>query len=1533
MSFNKRYKHNTQTVLQVFALLFLGVIAAFFVLTAGPLNRSSIRAEGEGTVSTQNSLAGYTPTKATVDEYFNTVSGSTYDKDTNPYVISTADDLRTLAYFVNGDFTIVEGDSSEEQAQKTENQGYQAKYTIASFKMTNHIDLSAWTQWEPIGTYSNPFSGSLNGDGHSIYGLTILDDMTQSLSDDRTKTYAGLFGKIAYTKIDENEYRPVIQRLGLKDTIIKTKRNYVGSIVGYALGAEPAVYGSAIDPTFNYKTESVMVGSTNVNKQYSNATAAVVIQDCYNTGYVEGGECVGGIAGALYYGAIIFNCYNSPMDKNQYNQVADVYSSIETASVGGIVGHIVSVTASYPMIRSTISTVVASKLNATVDSSNVGSIIGKKPESGDSALYADSNDYLKGAVDYTNDWGSWYYLDEFANIPDFALREFKYTAFTDNTWSNSCSTVWCLERNTNRGVPVLANVPQLVKFNFKVVEVNDGTEVEVASSEAKAGISEGAREPALVPADNSCLLYEQGQDVLVATDILKAEKYTFSKWKYSYAPDSIETSVYEFTPNTIDATTEIMRASALHDCTLVAMLGYTSYDVKLSVNNAEKYESLLINGESYTIGSTVSAKYTDIIEFTVNAKPGWQVIGWQYDTTQEDINSSTFSLSMADYVDGVLTGGSDIPTTVNVQAILAIKSYSIIIQSSNDSYGSVSAKLVSDDSDFTANTIQYDTTIELTAAALDEYHEFSVWTITVGGEEFTLDNPNALSIRFTVGDAGNIIITANFDKKKFNVSASASMVGGEASVTSATSSEITSSNFYYDETVVITANAFVGYEFVGYKVNDTVITQSTDYIIVDMSNRTLTLVLAGIGSAVTYEALFDALTYSVTVNVVDENGEPLANAATITVSETTPADDEDKFVYNTMVIFNIALANGIDYIGISSPDCIVSVTTDSNGLPVQMQFTITKDSVITVTLKQHLYNVDVLINVVASNGMSFDTSCVTGNGQYKYNEVAQIAINIPAMFEFYGSDGLTLIISGGSSMNILNYGLNNNVLTFSRLVTNDLQFTAKFKIKTTRVNFTAVGDENGSNWFTVDGVSSLMPIAREYGKTVSVQVTNEYLTNRAGKYVFSHWEIDGVPVSTSTTLNFTVKGDVMNVKGVFEPVDLKVITYVVRWNEQTGSYEVYNDAGTVEGLTTNLYKYGDKITINAQTNEGYRFVGWYKKEGELNSRGTFITASNTISSLSIEQSLTLYANYEHVSRVSVQLSDLDAGRITGAGEYIDGSRVTLNAEANEGYRFVKWTSNGLTVSENTSFSFNIRNDIAFNAVFEPVFTISLISSNDSYGKIIGNTSGKYSDSIVLQAVSENNCSFVGWVINDVVVSTADKLTISVNGDMEVHALFKKNFDWNILIILAGCALFAIVLIAGSAAYIKMKEAEPMPVRVLLNSKDDKDALQKAPKRDKYRDKIEPVPTRKNTKANVAPIPVRKITVAPINHKGELMGRAKKASEQTPTLKTDVEMTEKPEVKVVEEPKTTKVQANEKPKTSANPQKSKKGKNNKKVNQR
>ena len=96
-----------------------------------------------------------------------TISGGAYSVD-NPYKIASKGDLIRMAYLVNE----VGG-----------------TWRNASYRLTNHINLVDvnCVNWEPIGTKANPFSGVLDGNGFTIYGLTIMDLSSTA------NEYAGLF--------------------------------------------------------------------------------------------------------------------------------------------------------------------------------------------------------------------------------------------------------------------------------------------------------------------------------------------------------------------------------------------------------------------------------------------------------------------------------------------------------------------------------------------------------------------------------------------------------------------------------------------------------------------------------------------------------------------------------------------------------------------------------------------------------------------------------------------------------------------------------------------------------------------------------------------------------------------------------------------------------------------------------------------------------------------------------------------------------------------------------------------------------------------------------------------------------------------------------------------------------------------------------------------------------------------------------------------------------------------------------------------
>jgi putative cell wall-binding protein len=197
----------------------------------------------------------------------------------------------------------------------------------AYLELTNDIDLSEATAdggkfyhegsgWNPIGTFSLPFTGSLDGNGHDIKGLNIHLKVEEKL-------YAGLFGYA--TKAD-------IRNVGVTDGDILIERGeketaHVGSIAGY-------LSESRISNT--HSNNSITVRSRyNI---FAGGIAGYVIDshisDSFNEGALTGSSSdyyvrVGGITGSNFDDTKVMRVYN-------IGEVA-AYSSYQTAYAGGIV--------------------------------------------------------------------------------------------------------------------------------------------------------------------------------------------------------------------------------------------------------------------------------------------------------------------------------------------------------------------------------------------------------------------------------------------------------------------------------------------------------------------------------------------------------------------------------------------------------------------------------------------------------------------------------------------------------------------------------------------------------------------------------------------------------------------------------------------------------------------------------------------------------------------------------------------------------------------------------------------------------------------------------------------------------------------------------------------------------------------------------------------------------------------------------------------------------------------------------------------
>ena len=283
--------------------------------------QSSPRATSSGFIeAVQRRDTSQMTTLASVDE--NTTLDGTYS-------ISTAEELAKLATMTNS-------------GKVTGN---------AEFVLANDIDLSAYREnggWTPIGTKSNSFRGTFDGNGYKIDNLFI----------NRAKSYQGLFGYAGQS---------VIKNIGVENVDITGASilGTTGGLVGYGVSV--------------YINNSYLIGNVNNTKGASGGligqgTLGTEIQNSFFKGNVTGRNAVGGLAGILSYQAWISNSYAT----------ATISS---TSKAGGLIGS----------ANTSISVQNCYSISNIIDASIKGGIIGSAENlTVDTSYFVDKSGNLNG---------------------------------------------------------------------------------------------------------------------------------------------------------------------------------------------------------------------------------------------------------------------------------------------------------------------------------------------------------------------------------------------------------------------------------------------------------------------------------------------------------------------------------------------------------------------------------------------------------------------------------------------------------------------------------------------------------------------------------------------------------------------------------------------------------------------------------------------------------------------------------------------------------------------------------------------------------------------------------------------------------------------------------------------------------------------------------------------------------------------------------------------------------------------------------
>ncbi len=614
------------------------------------------------------------------------------------------------------------------------------------------------------------------------------------------------------------------------------------------------------------------------------------------------------------------------------------------------------------------------------------------------------------------------------------------------------------------------------------------------------------------------------------------------------------------------------------------------------------------------------------------------------------------------------------------------------------------------------------------------------------GYEFVNFTMNGEEVEMPIVVNANVEIVANFNQIEYNVTVVADEAAGTAEI-------VEEAPYYYGAEINVIATPNAGYEFVNFTVNGEEVTMPYT-----------------VNGDVEIVANFAQLEYTLVVNV-----EPVEGGE-VSVSLDGP------YHFGDVVTLTVAPAEGYDF---------------SNWLVGEEEYegetltlTIEDNMEVTAIFDMHFYEISVEANPVEGG----DVDILDGD------------TNLGAE--------LTIVATPNEGWAFVNWMLGEEVVSteaeYTFQVAGDADFVANFEM--IEYNIAVEAGEGGEATIT-DG-------PYHFGDEVTVTATPN------DGYNFLNWTVNGEEVSTALAYTFTVAEDLTLVANFAEAViPMYTITAVanpaeggtvagagtvlegtevvltataamgynfVNWTfgevvvgeeaeysfeataETAGEYVAnfaqieYNvTVEATEGGTAmivdapEVYHYGDVIELAYEAEDGYQFVNFTVNGEEITSPYTVVG------------DVVIMANFELIPvtpeyMVTVVVNPAEAGTVTGAGLYEEGTEITLEATANDGYEFINFTIEG----EEVEMPYTVTADVEIVANFElnpviPEYMVTVVVNPAEAGTVTG--AGLYEEGteITLEATANDGYEFVNFTIEGEEV----EMPYTVVADVEIVANF------------------------------------------------------------------------------------------------------------------------------------------------------------------
>ncbi len=288
--------------------------------------------------------------------------------------------------------------------------------------------------------------------------------------------------------------------------------------------------------------------------------------------------------------------------------------------------------------------------------------------------------------------------------------------------------------------------------------------------------------------------------------------------------------------------------------------------------------------------------------------------------------------------------------------------------------------------------------------------------------------------------------------------------------------------------------------------------------------------------------------------------------------------------------------------------------------------------------------------------------------------------------------------------------------------------------------FTITGDVAPASSGTLSGAGDYA-----YGAQATIVAT------AAEGHAFANWTESGEVVSLSPGYNFIVRSNRTLTANFVSAGDGRIIS--------TSALPASGGSTSGDGA----YALGVNATVVGVPQPGYKFSKWLENDVVVSTSASYTFTVTTNRSLT--------AKFKPVYSVVVSAEPANGGEVEADLFYEPGELAKLKAKPKTGWCFVNWTQNGVPVSTDPNFQFNVTGNRTLVGHFAQGNRVDASVYLGIGGTVTGGGVYQNGASVTVVANANPGYAFANWTEYGAAVSANDSYTFSCTTNRSLFANF------------------------------------------------------------------------------------------------------------------------------------------------------------------